>query len=276
MRSYPPTSYGPSTSTSIVMTIALSNRNGNSPLIFIQGEDSKYIALELVKKKVRLVWNLGGDTGVITHPLEIQTRDPKYDDAWYKIEANRTMNVLSLLVRRMTNSGGLEPSTVFNNATSLDFTRLTFDPTSRIWLGGVPENMKPADLLAKNGLNVVVHQLYVDYSQIGLWHFISSQGQCNGAMLGAHENSAAINARNFNGQGYAVMKTSSSRPYRKNFFSLQMSFRTLDENALLFLTVDEKNVSFKLIMYKHEITYETILLLESFNFPYTLRRKNCF
>ena len=242
MRSYSPTTYGPSTSTSIVMTIALNNKNGNSQLLFIQGEDTKFIALELVKKKVRLVWNLGGDTGVITHPLEILTRDPKYDDAWYKIEANRTMNVLSLIVRRMTNNGILAPSTTSSGATSSDNTRITFDPSSRIWLGGVPENMKPAELTAKDGLNVVVHQLFVDYTQIGLWHFISSEGQCNGAMLGAHENSAAINSRNFNGQGYAVMKTSSSRPYRKNFFSLQMSFKTLDENALLFLTVDEKNV----------------------------------
>lgn len=33
------------------------------------------------------------------------------------------------------------------------------------------------------------------------------------------------------------------RPTRKNLFSVQMTFRTLDENALLFLAVDDKNVS---------------------------------
>ena len=245
VRSYTPSSYGPSTSTSIVMRIALNNKNGNSPLIFMQGEDSKFIALELVKRKVRLVWNLGGDTGVITHPLEIQTRDPKYDDAWYKIEANRTMNVLSLIVRRMTNTGVLAPSTTSNGATSSDFTRLTLDPTSRIWLGGLPKNFEtPPTLLSNEGLNVVVHQLFVDYSEIGLLHFSSTEGKCNGAMLGAHEISPEINERNFNGQGYAVMKSSSSRLYKKNYFSLQMYFKTLDENALLFLTVDEKNVRF--------------------------------
>jgi len=50
-------------------------------------------------------------------------------------------------------------------------------------------------------------------------------------------------ARHFNGLGYAQLMKTRPRPTRKNLFSVQMTFRTLDENALLFLAVDDKNVS---------------------------------
>lgn len=226
------------------MTLALNNKNGNTPLVFIQGEDRKFIALEMVKRKIYMFWNLGDDVGVVSHPMEIQTRDPKYDDSWYKIEANRTMNIGSLIVRRMNNNGQLGNAPVVTNATSINFTRLTFDITSRIYVGGVPDNLRPSVLSKRNGLGVALHQLIVDHSNIGLWNFAASEGECHGAIEGAFESSISLNSRHFNGQGYAVLQRSSSRPYRKNSFFLRMTFKTLDENALLFLTVDEKNVSF--------------------------------
>lgn len=174
------------------------------------------------------------------HPMEIQTRDPKYDDAWYKIEISRTLNTGSLTVQRMTNDGDFANSNSVTGATSEDFTRLTIDRTSRVYMGGVPENLRPSELKAKNGLSVTVHQLFIDHLQVGLWHFSSSEGTCQGAMIGATETSDS--SRHFSGQGYSVVRSVSSRAYPKKIFSLQITFKTLDENALLFLTVDEKNV----------------------------------
>lgn len=222
------------------MTIALNSKKTDSPLLFLQGEDQKFIALEMINRKIYLLWNLGLDSGAIMHPMEIQTRDPKYDDAWYKIDVTRTLNIASLTVRRMTNEGDFGKSNPVTGATSQDFTRFVMDHTSRIYMGGVPENLKPADLKSANGLSVVVHQLFIDHLQVGLWHFSSSEGKCSGAMLGATETSDS--SRHFNGQGYSVVRSVSSRANPKRFFSLQITFKTLDENALLFLTVDEKNV----------------------------------
>lgn len=47
----------------------------------------------------------------------------------------------------------------------------------------------------------------------------------------------------WNGAGYSVLKRSGLRPFNKNQFSILLTFRTFDENALLFLAVDEVNVS---------------------------------
>jgi laminin, alpha 1/2 len=242
VRSYFPTSTGPSSSNNIIMTIALNSKTTNSPLLFLQGEDQKFIAVEMINRKIFLLWNLGSDTGIISHPLEIQTRDPKYDDAWYKIEISRTLNIGTLTVHRMTNDGDFALSNPVTGTTSQDFTRLTIDHTSRVYMGGVPDNLRPAELKSSNGLSVIVHQLFIDHIQVGLWHFSSSEGNCEGAMLGATETSDS--ARHFNGQGYSVViRNPNSKPKPKTEFMVQITFRTLDENALLFLTVDEVNVS---------------------------------
>lgn len=244
IRSYIPTSVGLSTSNTIKLAIALNSNIGTSPLLFLQGEDNKFIAIEMVKRKIRFLWNLGGDVATITHPMEIQTRDPAYDEAWYTIEANRTMNLGSLVVRQMGYSIPFLNSAPEHGASSPEFTRFLVVPNNRLWIGGVPADLKPAELQATEaGLGVILHQVYVDEKQIGLWHFTHSEGECAGAMLGAHDTTLSANARHFNGQGYAVVSKARSKPYRKNFFALQMSFRTLDENALLFLAVDEKNVN---------------------------------
>jgi laminin, alpha 1/2 len=250
-----PSSFGPTTSTTIVLSIAVSTKDGDSPLVFIQGEENKFIALEMLNRKIRMLWNFGGDTGVVTHRMEIETRDLKYDDAWYQIEANRTMNVGSLSVRRMLPSGELEQSSVITGVSQPAFNRLTFDITNRIWIGGVPDDIRPKDLLNKNGLNVVLHQLYVDQKQIGLWSFAHSEGSCDGAMEGAKESSSTENARHFNGEGYSVVGRSGpvTKPARKYEFAVLMTFKTLDENALLFLAVDEVNVSSKRFFRKTQI-----------------------
>lgn len=244
IRSYIPASFGLTTSNSIKLSIAYNSDSINSPLFFLQGEDRKFLALEMVKRKIRFVWNLGGDTAVITHPMEIQRLDPAFDEAWYHIEANRTMNLGSLTVRQMGFNSSLLYSPPANGASQPEFTRFAVSPNNRLWIGGVPNDVKPKELQANEpGLGVILHQAYVNEKQVGLWHFTHSEGQCDGAMLGAHETSETANARHFNGQGYAVVSKTRSKPYRKNFFALQMSFKTLDDNALLFLAVDEKNVS---------------------------------
>ena len=228
----------------------MNSKNINSPLVFIQGEEKSFIALEMINRKVYLLWNFGVDdeeTTAIVHPTEIQTRDPKYDDAWYKVEVTRNLNVGSLSVSRMSNNGNFESSSPVTIATSLNATRFVVTQNNRIYIGGVPDSLRPKKLLSANGLSVIVHELFVDENQVGLWHFASSEGKCDGAMLGPTESSDSSTSRHFNGYGYSVVKSVSTTPYPKKLFSLQMTFRTFDENALLFLTVDQKNVSFRMI-----------------------------
>uniref|UniRef100_A0A1B0BIW7 Laminin subunit alpha-1 n=1 Tax=Glossina palpalis gambiensis TaxID=67801 RepID=A0A1B0BIW7_9MUSC len=240
-KSFLPVSYGLTTSNNIKISFALTNRNGNSPLLYLQGMDGRYIALDLFKRRVRLLWNLGGSTAIITHPLEVQTRELQEDDAWYHIEANRTLNVGTLLVRRMNNYGRLIPQNPVIGSSDLEFTRFFQTPEERTYIGGYPNFIRTKDLPFSSGLNVVIHKVEIDDKPVGLWNFASSDGKCTGAMIGAEESTSSSVARHFNGIGYAEVKKFRPRPYRKNLFALQMTFKTLDENALLFLAVDEKN-----------------------------------
>lgn len=242
IRSYVPKAFGPTTSTHIIMTFALkSNRLTSAPLLFIKGEGTQFIALEMFNKKIRLVWNLGGKVQEITHSMDIEANDSKLDGSWYQVEVNRSLSLGTLAVKRMGESQKYTNGKSVSG--SSDRTRFTYDTSSKIWLGSVPEEDKLDELRAPNNpLNIILHQLMIDEETIGLWNFASTAGSCKGAIIGPTEAITSDNARGFNGHGYVVLK-SNSRHSTKNQFAVKMVFRTLDENAMLFLAVDEKSVS---------------------------------
>lgn len=243
VRSYSLPTLGLATANSIKLSVALNSKIATTPILFMQGEDNRFLAIEMVKRKIRFLWNLGGDTVSITHPMELHKKDLNYDEAWYQIEANRTMNVGNLIVRQM-GTGWNKPTAVHSTSSQPESTRIIFTPNKRLWIGGIPNDIRPQELLAQDaGLNAVLSNVYIDEKRIGLWNFMHSEGECDGATLGARELTAIDSARHFNGQGYSVVKKERSKPYKKNFFALQLTFKTLDENALLFLAIDEKNVS---------------------------------
>lgn len=55
--------------------------------IFILQDD--FVALEMFDRKIRFIWNVGGGTGVVTHPEILDAGNPDEDRSWYRIEAER-------------------------------------------------------------------------------------------------------------------------------------------------------------------------------------------
>lgn len=242
VRSYVPPTFGLSTANTIKLSVALNSKATTSPILYLQGNDNRFLAIEMVKRKIRFAWNLGGDTASVTHPMELFKKDLEFDEAWYQIEANRTMNVGSLIVRHL----GIHANRsvpMSSAASQLEFTKIVLTPSNKLWIGRIPDEIYSSEsgLSHDNELSVVVSNLQVDGKPVGLWNFVNSDGDCDGAMYGATDIRAS-NVRHFNGEGYSAVRKERFRPYKKNFFALQMSFKTLDENALLFLAVDEKNV----------------------------------
>lgn len=49
------------------------------------------MAIEMVNRRIRFLWNVGGDTQIITHDKEIETNSEQFlkNSQWFKIEANR-------------------------------------------------------------------------------------------------------------------------------------------------------------------------------------------
>lgn len=149
----------------------------------------------------------------------------------------------TLTVTQVMNHTGAGYATTELGDAGMEHTKFVVTPQNRIWLGGVPKTIRPTQLVNIEGLGVMIHQLFIDDIQYGLWHFAHSEGDCKPAMLGPQTSGGVASARSFNGEGYSVVKKIRAKPYRKTLFDVQMQFRTRDENALLFLSVDEKNVN---------------------------------
>lgn len=67
--------------------------------------------------------------------------------------------------------------------------------------------------------------------------------QCNFTSFSAEEVKDE-SSYSFSGDGYAVLRHDSASAYNKYLFSMSLSFRTFDANALLFIGVGNDKVNF--------------------------------
>ncbi|XP_067203705.1 laminin subunit alpha-1 isoform X2 [Linepithema humile] len=242
IRSYRPATLQSSSTTSIVMTFALPTSRKDGSLFYLpSGINDDFVALEIIDRKVRFLWNVGGGTGVLTHPEILESGDLQNDKFWYRVEAERTRHTGKLSVRKQTSTSGKYLPVI--NSTNSEYGRFDVLPTDRVWIGGIPKSQRrPPELIATNGLPGCIHQVVLDGSQIGLWNFITTAPDmaCKACVEGAEDARDDI-AYSFNGEGYAVRNRVSSGPYNKYMFGVSINFRTYDENALLFLAINKDN-----------------------------------
>ncbi|XP_074102845.1 wing blister [Cotesia typhae] len=248
-RSYRPANLQPSTTTSIVITFAVTHHRKDGLLFYLpSSQNDDFIALELYESKVRFLWNVGGDTGVLVHPEVLESGDPQDDNNWYRIEADRVRHTGKLSVRKQISTSGKFLPVI--NSTNPEFGRLDVGRSDRVWLGGVPPGSQrhSAELLSTNGLPGCVHQVIFDGKPLGLWNFITTAPDkaCKACVEGV-ETIRDDFAYSFNGDGYAVRSRVNSGPYSKYTFGVSLNFRTYDENALLFLTVNPLTEQFIMI-----------------------------
>ncbi|XP_035736479.1 laminin subunit alpha-1-like [Vespa mandarinia] len=242
VRSYRLTTLQPSSMTNIVMTFAIPDNRKDGSLLYLPSSiNDDFIALEMIDRKVKFLWNVGGGTGILTHPEIIESGKLKEDRFWYRIEAERIRNVGKLSVRKQSSTTGRYLPVM--NSTNPEYGRFDIISMDRVWLGGIPESQRrPAEVTAVNGLPACVHQVILDGKPIGLWNFITTAPDmaCEACMEGTEDIRDDI-AYSFNGEGYAVRNKVSSGPYNKYTFGVSISFRTYDENALIFLAINEDN-----------------------------------
>ncbi|XP_048508975.1 laminin subunit alpha-1 [Athalia rosae] len=242
VRSYRPSTLQPGTTTTIVITIAIENKHKQGSLFYLPSSVSDdFVALEMVNRRIRFVWNVGGGTGVVIHPEVIEPGDIQSDNYWYRIEAERIRNVGKLSVRKQTSTSGRYLPVL--NATNPEYGRFYVTSSDRVWLGGIPESQtRPSELIASNGLPGCIHQVILDGKPIGLWNFITTAPDmaCEACVEGVEDARDDI-AYSFNGEGYAMRNRVPSGPYSKYTFGVSITFRTFDENALLFLAINPKN-----------------------------------
>lgn len=160
--------------TTISLTYALNKDHRDSLLFYLPArrrhgndKDVDFLALEMVDRKIRFVWNVGGGTQVLTHPLDLLpiSDDLNDDSRWYHILVQRypdfvrsirlisakltafgccrTGHVASLDVRPVKDDGGgggASGSTKVTGTGASRFTKLDLTTGDRIYIGVLPPN----------------------------------------------------------------------------------------------------------------------------------------
>ncbi|XP_050712288.1 laminin subunit alpha-1-like isoform X2 [Eriocheir sinensis] len=246
-RKYRPTLH-PSTTTTIVFTYAVSNAETDALLLYVGSSNSSdFMAVEMVNRRIEFAWDAGGGPQRITHPLSLLTNTPEVSDdtRWYHITINRVGNIGQLSVVPANAEGPTSiRQTPVSDASPPGFSKMDLLPTDTVWVGGAPR--RAFNLLKTRKFSGCLYTLSIDGENIGLWNFTESQGcgACNeGEELVLRESLAL----GFNGKGYFKGNAGLMRP--KPYYNTVLSFKTLDEDALLFLAVnDVKNQYFSIAL----------------------------
>ncbi|XP_071547005.1 laminin subunit alpha-1-like isoform X2 [Panulirus ornatus] len=261
----------PSTTTNIMLTYAISNLEENALLVYLGSYNtSDFMAVEMVNRRIEFTWDAGGGAQRITHPLKILTNTPQVSDdtRWYHISINRVGNIGQLSVTPTNIEGSIKDlGIVVSNASTAGFSKMDLQPSDTLWVGGAPSRAQ--SLLKASKFAGCLHTLSVDGENVGLWNFTKSEGcgACNeGEELVLRQ--ADEIAVGFNGKGYFKGTNRIRRP--REYYSAVLSFKTLDEDALLFLAVNQaKNQYFSIaldnghVVYTVQFDHQTRLVMKS-------------
>ncbi|KOB63596.1 Laminin subunit alpha-1, partial [Operophtera brumata] len=214
----------------IALAVSFENTVRDGPLLSVMDntqDKERYMKLTVDNKRLHMAWDLGAGEGIIIHPEALQPTHDDADHTSYRIEIERIWNTVHLKVERAGGSG-----VTASNSSSASAVSLT---SSQLWLGA------PSGV----GLPGCVHALYSDDNTVGLWNFHEQpkEAQCTGCTQRWYGVSRGGEPTMvwFNGRGYAELRRSRLRPADRRQFSIAFTFRTRDENALLFSAVDVAN-----------------------------------
>ncbi|KAI1284885.1 Laminin subunit alpha-2 [Halotydeus destructor] len=223
----------PSTTNSIVLNYATKDEARDGLLFFIASSTTDdFMAIEMVSRKIRFLWNAGGGTQIIEHDLNIETNDPWLlkDNQWYKIHVNRIGNVASLTVKRTPDGEQVDANEVTGSSPP-NFMKMDIDSTSYLYIGGLPADFRAPRELRTRKFSGCLYELSLDGKQIGLWNFKTNQG-CHGCKEGASEPKDPGIFQFKGDQSYAIL--SQIQRYDKRKYLVSLQFKTFDEDALLF------------------------------------------
>lgn len=163
--------------------VCFANRN------YYHCDQGDFVAIEMVNRKIRFVWDVGGGIGEITHPMHIQTAsDLNNDQHWYRIEAERVHNLGKLLIRPevVPSGSSLAMGSPHTNMSSAGMGRLDINADDLIWIGGIDKAPLPPYLHSRqHGLIGCLHQVWLDGRPVGLWNFKSQpSGNCSACIEG--------------------------------------------------------------------------------------------
>jgi len=230
----------PSTSNTISLNYAIKDDARDALLFFISSASTDdFMAVEMVDRKIRFLWNAGGGTQVLTHGLNIETNDPHLnkDNQWYKIMVTRIGNVATLKVKRTPEADEADELQVTGSSPP-NFSRMDLDSDAYVFIGGLAGEFRAPRELRTRRFAGCLYEVILDGKRIGLWNFKTNYG-CRGCKEGATEPRDPSTFQ-FKGRGglldgsYAILPQ--IKRYDKKKYLIVFQFKTFDEDALLFFS----------------------------------------
>ena len=247
-RSYEP-QIQPSISNNIIMNYAIKDEARDCLLFFIGSRRTDdFMAIEMVDRKIRFLWNAGGGTKMLAHTLNIETNDQQLlkDSQWYKIEVNRIGNVASLTVKRTPDGTKADPFEI-SDSSPQGFSRMDLNQDSYFFIGEFPPDFRAPREIRSRSFAGCLYELNLDGKPIGLWNFTSNKG-CEGCKEGATE-PKDLSTFQFKGEDSYVILSQIKR-YDKKKYLVSLQFKTFDEDALLFFAANQMTGDFIAIYLK--------------------------
>ncbi|XP_061379354.1 laminin subunit alpha lam-3 isoform X1 [Danaus plexippus] len=217
-------SWSAPSATRATLSLSFDSTLRDGTLLYLPDQDSeRYLRLSVSAGKLVVRWDVGGGVGYLEHPEPLTPTVDDADHTVYRLQIERVWNT----VRLRTERSGSAVTTSTNSTTSSPSTGLL---RPQYWWLGEPDAPLPA----------CVHSLHADHLALGLWAFAKqhTNSKCTGCTQRWTSQRGESLAR-LSGAGYVTLRR--SRPADRRRFSLALSFRTTDHNALLFMAHDHVN-----------------------------------
>lgn len=228
----------PSSTNSITLNYAIKDEAKDALLFFVSSASTDdFMAIEMIDRKIRFLWNAGGGTQVLEHSRTIETNDPHLlkNNQWYKIQVSRIANVATLTVKR-TPDGDKPDELEVTSSSPPNFSKMDLDEHAYLFVGGIPSDFKAPRELRTRKFAGCMYEVSLDGKKIGLWNFRTNYG-CHGCKEGASEPKDPGIFQFVGDQSYAILPQ--IRRYDKRKYLVSLQFKTFDEDALLFFAPNQ-------------------------------------
>ncbi|XP_032149235.1 laminin subunit alpha-1 [Sapajus apella] len=189
-------------------------------LLFYLGSSttSDFLAVEMRRGKVALLWDLGSGSTRLEFP-----DFPIDDDRWHSIHAARFGNMGSLSVKEINSNQNPPTKTSKSPGTAkvLDVNNSTL-----MFVGGLGGQIKKSPAVKVTHFKGCLGEAFLNGKSIGLWNYIEREGKCHGCFGSSQNEDPSFH---FDGSGYSVVE----KLLPATVTQIIMLFSTFSPNGLL-------------------------------------------
>ncbi|XP_064605903.1 laminin subunit alpha-2-like [Liolophura sinensis] len=207
-------------------------------LLLVQNSPNEYLAVELKNGKVQFSWNVGGGPGRVIHPepLEDTTGGSSSSERWYHVEVIRIGRLALLKVKALFGLQILSEDVELSGTSPPGFSLLTFGNSSQLYVAGVPADYQTPQGVSSQNFTGCIGDVFFNHQRIGLFNFRTSSEFCSACLQAPSVSPPVSGVYQFDGAGYAALP--GFEPYSSTRYVISLEFRTVWENALLFLSAN--------------------------------------